>query len=97
MERGPSVRFTRTRRFRRGYGKLDERYRQLVKKALSQFLADPAYPGLRAKRIQGTDGIWEMRAGRDIRITFHFEKGEDGTRTVVLRNVGHHDPTLGNP
>ena len=27
-----------------------------------------AHPGLRVKRIQGTADIWEMRAGRDIRV-----------------------------
>ena len=97
MEQMPSVRFIRTNRFRRAYRKLDEHYRELVKKALAQFLADRTYPGLRVKRIQGTDGIWEMRAGRDIRITFEFQESEGGTRAVVLRNVGHHDPTLRNP
>ena len=107
MQQTPSVRFIRTARFRRAYRKLDERYRELVKKALAQFLADHTYPGLRVKRIQGTDRIWEMRAGRDIRITFEFQQNEEGTSAVVLRNplpavgmlrdVGHHDPTLKNP
>ena len=97
MEQAPSVRFVRTNRFRRAYRKLDERYRELVKKALAQFVADRTYPGLRVKCIQGTDRIWEMRAGRDIRITFEFEEGEGSTSVVVLRNVGHHDPTLRNP
>ena len=93
----PSVHFARTNRFKRAYRKLDDRYRELVKKALAQFLADRTYPGLRVKRIQGTDKIWEMRAGRDIRITFEFQHDAEGTRAVVLRNVGHHDPTLKNP
>ena len=97
MQQMPSVRFVRTTRFRRAYRKLDERYRELVKKALAQFLADRTYPGLRVKRIQGTDSIWEMRAGRDIRITFEFQESQGGTSAVVLRNVGHHDPTLKNP
>jgi mRNA interferase RelE/StbE len=91
------VQFVRTERFRRAYRKLDGRHRELVKKALAQFLADRAYPGLRVKRIQGTGRIWEMRAGGDIRITFEFEEGEEGTSVVVLRNVGHHNPTLRNP
>ncbi len=56
----------RTERFRRAYRKLDEPYQALVKKALGQFLTDRTNPGLRVKRIQGTDGIWEMRAGREI-------------------------------
>jgi mRNA interferase RelE/StbE len=86
VQQTPSVRFVRTARFRRAYRKLDERYRELVKKALAQFLADRTYPGLRVKRLQGTDKIWEMRAGRDIRITFEFEDSEDGTSIVVLRN-----------
>jgi mRNA interferase RelE/StbE len=97
VQERPSVRFVRTNRFRRAYRKLDARYRELVKKALAQFVADPTYPGLRVKRIQGTDGIWEMRAGRDIRVTFEFREDNEGTRAVVLRNVGHHDPTLSNP
>ena len=93
----PPVRLARTSRFQRAYRKLDERYRKLVQVTLAQFLADPTYPGLHAKRIQGTEAIWEIRAGRDIRITFHFEADENGTRIVVLRNVGHHDPALRNP
>ena len=97
MEEMPSVRFVRTNRFRRDYRKLDARYRELVKKALAQFVADRTYPGLRVKRLQGTDKIWEMRAGRDIGITFEFPESEGGTRAIVVRNVGHHDPTLRNP
>ena len=91
------MRLIRTERFRRAYRKLDEPYRQLVKKALAQFLADRTYPGLRVKRIRGTDRIWEMRAGRDIRITFEFHQDQDGINAIILRNVGHHDPTLRNP
>jgi mRNA interferase RelE/StbE len=85
VQRTPSVRFIRTNRFRRAYRKLDGHYREQVKKALAQFLADRTTPGLRVKRIQGTDGIWEMRAGRDIRITFEFQQKGDGTSVVVLR------------
>jgi mRNA-degrading endonuclease RelE of RelBE toxin-antitoxin system len=91
------MKFRRTNRFLRAYRKLDERYRTPVKKALTQFAADRTYPGLRVKRLQGTDRIWEMRAGRDIRITFEFDTDDEGTTIVVLRNVGHHDPTLRNP
>jgi mRNA interferase RelE/StbE len=93
----PDFRFVRTSRFRRAYRKLDERDRERVKRTLTQFVSDRTLPGLRVKRIQGTDIIWEMRAGRDIRITFEFRQDEDGSRAIVLRNVGHHDPTLRNP
>ena len=44
------------------------------------------------KRMQGTDSIWEIRAGRDIRITFEIVND-----VAVLRIVGHHDETLRQP
>lgn len=84
--------FFRTERFKRSYRNLEPAERELVRKALKQLAADRTYPGLRVKRVQGTDGIWEMRAGRDIRIT--FEISEDA---YTLRNVGHHDATLRKP
>jgi hypothetical protein len=90
--------FLRTERFKRAYRRLDQRNRERVKKALAQLLADRTHPGLRVKRVQGTERIWEMRAGRDIRadknhrITFEIE--ED---MYVLRNVGHYDATLRQP
>jgi mRNA interferase RelE/StbE len=86
------VELIRTERFRRAYRRLEPRYQKQVKKALAQLLADRAHPGLRVKRVQGTEGVWELRAGRGIRVT--FEIGKDA---YVLRNAGHHDPTLRNP
>lgn len=89
---GSSVEIIRTERFRRAYRKLGTRQREQVKKALAQLLVDRAHPGLHVKRVQGTDTIWELRAGRAIRVTFEIETG-----AYVLRNVGHHDPTLMRP
>lgn len=82
----------RTARFRRAYRKLEPRHREQVKKAMAQLLADRAHPGLRVKRVQGTRRVWELRAGRDIRVTFEIEAD-----AYVLRNVGRHDPTLRSP
>lgn len=84
--------FVRTERFRRAYRKLEQRDQARVKKALAQLIADRSYPSLRVKRVQGTHRVWEMRAGRDIRITFEIDQN-----TYILRNVGHHDTTLKNP
>ncbi len=86
------MQFVRTERFKRAYQKLEPAEHELVKKALRQLVADRAHPGLRVKRIQGTADIWEMRAGRDIRITFEIT-GE----AYIFRNVGRHDATLRKP
>jgi mRNA interferase RelE/StbE len=50
------------------------------------------YPGLRVKKIKGTEYIWEARASRSLRMTFQIE--ED---TIILRNIGQHDETLNRP
>ncbi len=84
--------FERTERFKRAYRKLETAEREMVKKALRQLAEDRSHPGLRLKRMQGTDGIWEVRAGRDLHITFEFVN-----EVTVLRNVGHHDETLRQP
>jgi hypothetical protein len=86
------VQFVRTERFKRAYRMLEPAEQELVKKALRQLMADRSHPSLRVKRIQGTDNIWEMRAGRDIRVTLEIT-GE----AYLLRNVGHHDATLRHP
>jgi mRNA interferase RelE/StbE len=86
------VELARTERFKRAYRKLEPRYRKQVKRALAQLLADRTHPELRVKRIRGTDRVWELRAGRDIRVTFEIEQ-----ETYILRNVGHHDATLRSP
>lgn len=82
----------RTQRFKRAYRKLEKQEQERVRQALVQLLADRTYPGLLVKRVQGTDAVWELRAGRDIRVTFEIEND-----SIILRNVGHHDPTLKNP
>ena len=86
------MRLIRTERFKRAYRKLENQEQERVKQALVRLLADRTYPALRVKRVQGTAKIWELRASRDIRVTFEIEDN-----TIILRNVDHHDPTLKNP
>ena len=86
------MKVARTERFKKAYRKLAEHEKARVRKSIVQLLEDRHYPGLRVKRIKGTDSIWEMRAGRDIRLTFEIR--ED---VYILRNVGHHDATLKRP
>ena len=49
-------------------------------------------PSLKVKKIQGTDDIWEARAGLPIRITFEIKEN-----AIILRNVGRHDEALKKP
>ncbi len=86
------MRLLYTERFRRAYSRLDEEGAGRVDGAIRMLAADPRHPGLRVKRIQGTEDVWEACASRSVRITFEM-RGD----LLLLRNVGPHDITLKNP
>jgi len=86
------MRLQYTDRFQRAYHELDEDDAGRVKKAIRLLAADPRYPGLRVKKMQGAENIWEARAGRSLRLTFEMH-GD----LIILRNVGAQDVTLKKP
>lgn len=86
------MRLRYTERFHTAYRSFTDEHAKSVQKALCLLAADPRQPGLRVKRIQGTEGIWEARASRALRIAFAMDGG-----LLTLRNVGPHDEVLDNP
>jgi len=84
--------FLETSRFKRAYKSLPEEVKERVKASLRILAVNFKHPSLHVKRIRGTRDIWEARAGLDYRITFQIIRDY-----FILRNVGHHDPTLKNP
>lgn len=86
------MRLAYTHRFRTAFASLGDRDTDRVRKALKHLAADLRHPGLRVKKMQGTERIWEARASDSIRITFEIEEDR-----ILLRNVGAHDATLKRP
>ncbi len=84
--------FLLTSRFKKAYKSLPEEVKAQVKDALRTLANNFRHPSLHVKKIQGTKNIWEARVSLDYRITFQIIKDY-----FILRNVGHHDPTLKNP
>lgn len=84
--------FIETNRFKRAYKSLSSQAKERSKEALRTLATNIRHPSLQVKKIKGTRDIWEARAGLDYRITFQMIKDY-----IILRNVGHHDPTLKNP
>lgn len=78
--------------FRHAYDRLTKEEARCVDKAIVLLGGNPRHPGLRVKKIQGAEGIWEARASRSLRITFEL-RGD----VIILRNVGDHDVTLKRP
>ncbi len=86
------MRIARTATFKKAWGQLIEQEKAQARKAIHNLAADMSYPGLRVKKMKGTEDIWEARASRSLRMTFRI-KGD----TITLRNIGHHDETLEQP
>ena len=81
-----------TERPARAYAELSANVQKRVDKAVLVLEEDFTHPGLRARRVQGTEGIYEARVDRWYRMTYH--RGGD---RLVMRNVGERDKTLLGP
>ncbi|MDO8588939.1 MAG: hypothetical protein Q7T82_18080 [Armatimonadota bacterium] len=97
------MRFIVTRRFEDAYRSLPEALRRKTDKALRLLAENPKHPSLSLKRTLcfgtksesrsiSTVGIWEVRVDGGCRMTLEIRSD-----AFLLRNVGKHDSTLGNP
>ena len=86
------MKIARTARFKKAWGQLAKGEKSLAGKAVTNLARDTRYPALRVKKIKGVEDIWEARASLSLRITFQIEGN-----TIILRNIGHHDETVGRP
>lgn len=90
--------FDRTARFAREYARLPRELREAFRQMLPLLVAalqtsPPLFPpGPRVRRVQGTDGVWEVTFAPDGRATFHYgDEIRAGDPHVVWRRVGTHD------
>jgi len=86
------MRIARTERFKVAYSALTTSNQQQARKAIRLLRENPRYPGLRVKRIKGTEDNWEARVSRSTRMTVEVH-GD----LIILRNIGEHDKTLAKP
>jgi mRNA-degrading endonuclease RelE of RelBE toxin-antitoxin system len=81
-----------TEQFEKAYEKLSSTDKKSVRKALTLLGDNPRYPGLRVKKMESMQNIWEARPSKRLRMTFEMV-GEN----IFVRNVGDHDRVLKNP
>ncbi len=86
------MRIDRTDRFKKAYKNLEGEDKRRAEKALCLLVSNISHPSLRVKRIRKTQGIWEARVSRKIRMTFEMEDD-----LIRLRNIGQHDKIIDSP
>lgn len=88
-------------RFSQDWERLSPEQRRRFRSAVRHFVHDLSAgqfrPGLRVKRVQGAQGVWEMTFAPDGRATWqHGDKVQPGVPHVVWRRIGTHD-VFGKP
>jgi hypothetical protein len=85
----------RTSRFDRDWEQLSKADRARFLRVLRLFVADlrsgRVRAGLRVKRVEGTDTVFEMTWAPDGRATFENGAGGPAGPHVIWRRVGRHD------
>ncbi len=66
--------------------------KRALKLKIKLLIDNPRHPSLRVKKIKGQNNIFEASVNMSIRLTWQYYN--DG---ILLRNLGEHDKTLGNP
>ena len=86
--------YERTRRFERDWAGLSEKQRDRFAAAFLHFDADlntgKLRAGLRVRRVEGTDRIYEMTWAPDGRATFEYGTSEGEGAHVIWRRIGSH-------
>ncbi len=89
--------WARTTSFGQDYAKLTPAERAAFVRAVHKFVEDLRRgegfrSGLRVKRVQGTDDIWEMTWADDGRATFQYgEELAEGEPHIIWRAIGGHE------
>ncbi|GAB3218993.1 hypothetical protein GCM10027447_00720 [Glycomyces halotolerans] len=84
-------------RFENDYSKLTDEQRARYRKAVRQLVEDmregrQPRTGLRVKRVQGCEGVYELSWAPDGRATWQYGKEQiEGEPHVIWRRVGTHD------
>jgi hypothetical protein len=83
-------------RFFRDYARLSPKQREAFLRARNDLVDDlkagrPFRKGLRVKRVQGTDDVWEMTWAGDGRATWQYgSEQREGEPHVIWRRIGNH-------
>jgi mRNA-degrading endonuclease RelE of RelBE toxin-antitoxin system len=74
-------------RFKKSFKKLHENEKKLFYKKLSLFVENHRHPGLRTKKIQGSEILFESSINMSIRVIWTYRE----ECIIFMLDIGHHD------
>jgi Txe/YoeB family toxin of Txe-Axe toxin-antitoxin module len=80
------VAFRTSSEFKRAFRRKDKAMQDAIDDCLARFIENPSHPSLHRKKMQGREGVWELRIDGGNRITFRYDKDD-----VELLNNCNHD------
>lgn len=75
-----------TKSFSRDYKKLSKELQKILDRKIGVLVENWMHPGLRIKKMQGYQNVWEGRITRGYRFTFEWQE-----ENLILRRTGKHD------
>ncbi|MDD4402714.1 MAG: addiction module toxin RelE [Desulfitobacteriaceae bacterium] len=82
--------FRSTCKFDKHYQALSKACKKQVLKSIELFIANPSHPSLRFKKIQGTEGFFELSVNQSLRIIIRVEtSGQEQINTFYI--IGKHE------
>ena len=82
--------FRSTRKFDKLFKSLDKKAIKQAEKSIDQFIKDSTHPSLRLKKVQGTDGFYEISVNMSIRIIIEI-KSEETDQINTFYIIGKHE------
>ena len=80
------MRFIRTNNFKKEFKRLSSAVKREAEKSIRLLGENFRYPSLHAKKMEGTENIWEARITKNYRFTFSIEND-----AYILRRIGTHN------
>ena len=82
--------FRSTRKIDKHYQALSKACKKQVLKSIELFIANPSHSSLRFKKIQETEGFFELSVNQSLRIIVHVEtSGQEQINTFYI--IGKHE------
>lgn len=74
-------------RFKKSFSKLQDKEKKIFYEKLALFIENHRHPSLRAKKIKGSEILFESSINMSIRVIWTYQD----ENLILMLDIGHHD------